>query len=102
MSKEYLLIYLPISVAVDKAVGNKQRVVQSAPAPDAEKKVNKFIGTLKGIQGNQNSCYLDATLFGMFALNNYFDQMLLEEVQDEYGREVQDIISTKIIYPLRQ
>ena len=87
---------------VDEAVGNKPRVIHSAPAPDAEKKVNKFIGPLKGIQGNQNSCYLDATLFAMFALNTYFDQMLLEEVQDEYGRNVQYIISTKIIYPLRQ
>ena len=95
------MIYLPTSVAVDKAVGNKRRVIQSAPAPD-NKKVNKFIGPLKGIQGNQNSCYLDATLFAMFALNIYFDQMLLEGAQDEYGREVQDIISAKIIYPLRQ
>ena len=102
MYEEYLLLYFPTSVAVDKAVGNKQRVVQSAPAPDRDSKVNKFIGSLKGIQGNQNSCYLDATLFAMFALNTYFDQMLLEEAQDEYGRNVQDIISTKIIYPLRQ
>ena len=102
MYEEYLLLYLPTSVAVDEAVGNQPRVVEFASAPDRESKVKKFVGQLRGIQGNQNSCYLDATLFAMFALNNYFDQMLLEEAQDEYGRNVQDIISTKIIYPLRQ
>ena len=29
--------------------------------------VAKVSGRNRGIQGNQNSCYLDATLFAMFA-----------------------------------
>lgn len=29
--------------------------------------MSKIVGRNKGIQGHQNSCYLDATLFAMFA-----------------------------------
>lgn len=33
-------------------------------------------GMFKGIQGHHNSCYLDATLFGMFAFSRVFDAVL--------------------------
>ena len=32
-----------------------------------EETIKKISGRNKGIQGHQNSCYLDATLFAMFA-----------------------------------
>ena len=40
----------------------------------------KYIGEWKGIQGHLNSCYLDATIFGMFALSDVFDSLFLENV----------------------
>lgn len=33
-------------------------------------------GKKRGIQGHKNSCYLDATLFSMFAFTNVFDELL--------------------------
>ena len=38
----------------------------------------KYIGDWKGIQGHLNSCYLDATIFGLFALSDVFDSLFLE------------------------
>ena len=37
----------------------------------------KYIGDERGIQGHQNSCYLDATIFGLFALSDVFDSLFL-------------------------
>ena len=37
----------------------------------------KYIGDWKGIQGHLNSCYLDATIFGLFALSDVFDSLFL-------------------------
>jgi ubiquitin thioesterase CYLD len=38
---------------------------------------HKYIGDQRGIQGHQNSCYLDATIFGLFALSDVFDSLFL-------------------------
>ena len=35
-----------------------------------------FCGRNRGIQGHQNSCYLDATLFVMFSFTSVFDCLL--------------------------
>lgn len=35
-----------------------------------------IIGESKGIQGHNNSCYLDATLFSMFTFAQCFDSLL--------------------------
>lgn len=40
-------------------------------------------GTFKGIQGSNNSCYLDATLFGMFAFTSVFDSVLYREANEQ-------------------
>ena len=40
--------------------------------------ISKYIGNRKGIQGHQNSCYLDATIFGLFALSDVFDSLFLD------------------------
>lgn len=38
--------------------------------------VEKICGKYRGIQGHHNSCYLDATLFSMFAFTCVFDSLL--------------------------
>ena len=37
------------------------------------KLVEDLIGRMKGIQGQKNSCYLDATLYAMFVQSTSFD-----------------------------
>jgi len=59
-------------------------------------------GIGKGIQGHQNSCYFDATLYGIFAFSDAFDNLLVEDnVTSIEGCEVQKIIREEIVYPLR-
>ena len=41
--------------------------------------LQKYIGNERGIQGHQNSCYLDSTVFGLFAASDAFDNMFLEQ-----------------------
>ena len=62
-------------------------------------------GELHGIQGEHNSCYLDATLFGLFALSSEFDHLLTvpeNGPQGEMERNIVSILSTGIVYPLRK
>ena len=58
---------------------------------------------VKGIQGNQNSCYIDATLYGMFAFSNAFDTIILENKHVGYRElNVKNILEQKIVNPLRK
>jgi len=56
----------------------------------------------KGIQGYQNSCYLDATLYGLFAFSDAFDFVFLDMFTTG-GEEqlLQQLLKSKIVYPLR-
>ena len=38
--------------------------------------LGSICGKYRGIQGHHNSCYLDATLFSMFAFTSVFDNLL--------------------------
>ena len=58
---------------------------------------------IKGIQGYQNSCYLDATLYGMFTFSDAFDILLFEEaITNVEEISLQRILKNDIVYPLRK
>ena len=58
---------------------------------------------VKGIQGQQNSCYLDATLYGMFAFSDAFDILFLEKKHvDDFEQKVKYTLEQKIVNPLRR
>uniref|UniRef100_A0A1B0A4S9 ubiquitinyl hydrolase 1 n=1 Tax=Glossina pallidipes TaxID=7398 RepID=A0A1B0A4S9_GLOPL len=64
-----------------------------------------FCGKFKGIQGHHNSCYLDVTLFSMFAFTSVFDAILFRarEPQDiKSYTEVQTVLREEIVNPLRK
>ena len=42
----------------------------------SEEDVKAVCGKFRGIQGHNNSCYLDATLFAMFTYTSVFDTLL--------------------------
>ena len=57
----------------------------------------------KGIQGYKNSCYLDATLYGMFMFSDAFDILFLEEVTTNAEElKLQKRLKSDIVYPLRK
>lgn len=68
--------------------------------------VSHYVGDEKGVQGNQNSCYLDSTLFGLFALSDVFDSMFLGEAftntTDQNRIALSDILWKRIVNPLRK
>jgi len=74
-------------------------------APIRADDVFKLWGRNRGVQGHQNSCYLDATLFSMFSFTSIFDCLLYRpaNTQDipEYG-QVQKVLREEIVNPLRK
>ncbi|XP_054283750.1 ubiquitin carboxyl-terminal hydrolase CYLD isoform X2 [Macrosteles quadrilineatus] len=67
--------------------------------------VESLCGKFRGIQGHHNSCYLDATLFSMFAFTSVFDSLLFRPSAskdiDRY-EEVQTVLREEIVNPLRE
>ena len=82
------LIRYPLEERADQAVMPNQ--------------MEKYLGDERGIQGHQNSCYLDATVFGLFALSEAFDSIFLPEAKDAAGREIRSILWKGIVNPLRR
>ena len=65
--------------------------------------IKKYIGDQKGIQGQQNSCYLDSTVFGLFAVSDAFDNMFLDQQRgDPSGDDVKHLLWKGIVNPLRK
>ena len=72
--------------------------MQCAPKLDKD----RHIGRPKGIQGHQNSCYLDATVYGMFAFTDVFDKLFLKTTSKGlHDDQVRNILLRKIVNPLR-
>ena len=71
---------------------------------DATQQMMKYIGDKKGIQGHQNSCYLDSTVFGLFALSDVFDTMFLEaeKTADKNRIAISSLLWKGIVNPLRK
>ena len=62
-------------------------------------------GFNKGIQGHHNSCYMDATLFSMFAFTMVFDAILYRRRRTsdiERYEDVQSALRDGIVNPLRK
>ena len=63
-----------------------------------------IVGRMRGIQGHHNSCYLDATLFSMFAFSMVFDSVLYRKKREtdiEEYEPVQSALKNAIVNPLR-
>ncbi|XP_058011163.1 ubiquitin carboxyl-terminal hydrolase CYLD isoform X4 [Ahaetulla prasina] len=91
---------------IDEAFGGYlSEVVEENTPPKMEKEgLETMIGKKKGIQGHYNSCYLDSTLFCLFAFSSVLDTVLLrpkEKNDVEYYSETQELLRTEIVNPLR-
>ena len=64
--------------------------------------LEKYLEKERGIQGHYNSCYLDATVFGLFALSDAFDPMLQTKARDPAGEEIRGMLWKGIVNPLRK
>jgi ubiquitin thioesterase CYLD len=86
-----------------------ETIIEKQPIP----RLSTYCGTdkKKGIQGEHNSCYIDATLFGLFALSSEFDSLLTPGRSggpdqrgpgSSLGKTISTILLTKIVNPLRK
>ena len=78
----------PLQERLDQHIGHDQ--------------ISKYIGEECGIQGHQNSCYLDATVFGLFALSDAFDSMFLNTAKNLDGEAISGLLWKGIVNPLRK
>ena len=73
---------------------------------DPAQQLSLYIGNMKGIQGHQNSCYLDSTIFGLFALSDIFDIIFDEPNQAitsvQTSKAVSELLWKGIVNPLRK
>ncbi|CAF0977775.1 unnamed protein product [Adineta ricciae] len=60
-----------------------------------------IVGRNKGIAGDSNSCYIDATIFCMFAYNGIFDDLLNMDVPSESLKQLQSVLRDNIVHVLR-
>ncbi|XP_036201218.1 ubiquitin carboxyl-terminal hydrolase CYLD isoform X2 [Myotis myotis] len=85
--------------------GYLSEVVEENTPPRMEKEgLEIMMGKKKGIQGHYNSCYLDSTLFCLFAFSSVLDTVLLrpkDKDDVEYYSETQELLRTEIVNPLR-
>ncbi|XP_064414616.1 ubiquitin carboxyl-terminal hydrolase CYLD isoform X2 [Latimeria chalumnae] len=85
--------------------GYLSQVVEENTPPRMERDgLDVMVGKKKGIQGHYNSCYLDSTLFCLFAFSSVLDTVLLRprtKNDVEYYSETQDLLRTEIVNPLR-
>ena len=67
--------------------------------------ITEICGIKRGIQGSQNSCYLDTMLFSMFAFTSVFDHILHRpgrDSDDEHYTEMQNFLREGVVNPLRK
>ena len=84
------------------ALARNAPVIEEIDTMGSPELFNLYIGDARGIQGHCDSCYLDSTVFGLFALSDSFDDLLLEEPTEEVGRKVKYFLCKGIVNPLRK
>ncbi|CAM4807712.1 unnamed protein product, partial [Rotaria magnacalcarata] len=60
-----------------------------------------ILGQNKGIEGDSNSCYMDATIFCMFAYSNVFDSLLNVKTEKKSLTQLQKLLRENIVHVLR-
>ncbi|XP_077993432.1 ubiquitin carboxyl-terminal hydrolase CYLD-like isoform X2 [Glandiceps talaboti] len=88
-----------------EAFGNYDSPMVATYTAPREELVPELCGTGRGIQGHHNSCYLDSTLFSMFAFSLAFDDLILRARSSRdllEFTEVQTVLKEGIVNPLRK
>ena len=76
----------------------EKKQVKKIKLHSARKDTRDILGKEKGITGKDNSCYMDATLFCLFAFNDCLDEYLKEDSENVALLHLKD----RIINPLRR
>ena len=97
----FILVMPALLAALDGDLQDKLEKEEPCDAP-GKGEIQRFLGLRRGIQGHQNSCYLDATLFAMFGLTNKFDEVICLPTTNKFADNVLKTMCDEIVYPLRR
>ncbi|XP_015770334.1 PREDICTED: uncharacterized protein LOC107348782 isoform X4 [Acropora digitifera] len=92
------------TVPSGKAFGSSPSPIIEGLSQPPKTLQEEFCGHMRGLQGHHNSCYLDATLYSMFAFSWVFDTILHRKRRETDLREyddVQSVLRESIVNPLR-
>ncbi|XP_074619105.1 ubiquitin carboxyl-terminal hydrolase CYLD-like [Acropora palmata] len=92
------------TVPSGKAFGSSPSPIIEGLSQPPKTLQEEFCGNMRGLQGHHNSCYLDATLYSMFAFSWVFDTILHRKRRETDLREyddVQSVLRESIVNPLR-
>ncbi|XP_077542882.1 ubiquitin carboxyl-terminal hydrolase CYLD isoform X2 [Haemaphysalis longicornis] len=88
----------------DKGTSSSSSHAIAEPLGQTMEDVEEMAKRLRGIQGHHNSCYLDATLFAMFACTYTFDD-ILNRPRDKHDikeyEDIQQVLRDDIVQVLR-
>lgn len=92
-----------VQVAYNQQIEDLEPIPEYIPPPS---RIDfECIGMNRGIQGHHNSCYMDSTLFAMFAYCDVFDVALHRKPRKNALKdyqEVQRLLKENIVNPLRK
>ena len=95
-----------ISYSLSTALDAPLTVAEDHFTEGRHDQMQRYIGDRRGIQGHQNSCYLDASIFGLFALTDAFDEMFLHakssNTADQNRKAIAELLWKGIVNPLRK
>ena len=103
--------YYALADKIYEALQTQKREQEYARGPPPLAQLKHFTGSYppldkiltgqnKGIEGDSNSCYMDATIFCMFAYNDVFDSLLYQKTNRDVG-PLQEILRDYVVHVLR-
>ena len=101
-SKDKRFDEMPVQSEVKQYFGPHESLFISGKVDPPKCLNSQLVGCNKGIQGNRNSCYLDSTLYAMFAFNNTMDYMLTGPVGTPTKESIRKLLLEAVVNPLRE
>ncbi|XP_048464216.1 ubiquitin carboxyl-terminal hydrolase CYLD-like isoform X3 [Rhincodon typus] len=95
--KEVVNSPVPASV---KTIQDNLAVQEDVPPVREAEALQLMKGRMKGIQGHHNSCYLDSTIFSLFAFTTVVDSIL--HMPGGHDEKIQRVLREDIVNPLRK
>ena len=111
-NKSNLGFYAPVKSIHDKIHMDRLADERSKGPEDIERLLtvqgnlppldHPILGVNKGIEGDSNSCYMDTTVFCMFAYSNVFDSLLNMKLEKTSPvKKLQKLLKENIVHVLR-
>ncbi|XP_026789182.3 ubiquitin carboxyl-terminal hydrolase CYLD isoform X1 [Pangasianodon hypophthalmus] len=86
--------------AVNGHFGHDGQDIPAVPPLRSEDVKTVLTGTMKGIQGHCNSCYMDSALFSLFSCSSVLDSLLFKKTKPN-DEPIQKTLLRDIVCPLR-